>query len=535
MRVPAGLYMGKNGREWLAVYNYQHDVSIKLPPQYKRAKHLAHFSYSKGGKKGGVDIFQFRGKVPDLKDIATIRKGFKLWGKGVAKAQTNPAQEVYIDAGALRGAEEEYDIQAEIRRDAPQEVEKEVTRLTIGDIFEFCRDKTAKNPRGPRTRHVSRIAPITTARYIEPKKIITGGKQWTVPECILEGNIDYGQGCISGWIPGGKNASFDGKVFEDWFSYRWGECAYPCYAERKHRCPPKTIYKFDEQKLRKELEEGAMIDFDDYEKPLGRPIEILRFGKRTEPWTPWSQDSFVRTLETMTETGTRGIITTRFLPFDKEIAKLLRKTKSVLLYSIGISDEYELGACEHGCDTEFRLEQEVKYNKAKVNSSRYLMIIAHLPPTERDKRIIKLGHRTQLLPVRFKNRFATENITGQTWNHLKGGEKARRQDGIFVLDQDLENYGSYVYNGNELMVKTERIHPEWIKLIMNNKGRIRMCHHDDRTLYCGGCFQRPGIITEERKSPKPRTRSRPSSRPKKEKEQKPIIQKGIDNLDLWRD
>ncbi|MFA5953215.1 MAG: hypothetical protein WC812_01350 [Candidatus Pacearchaeota archaeon] len=41
------------------------------------------------------------------------------------------------------------------------------------------------------------------------------------------------------------------------------------------------------------------------------------------------------------------------------------------------------------------------------------------------------------------------------------------------------------------------IHPFWLNLIKNNNGRIRICHHDDELVYCGGCFQKQGCISNK--------------------------------------
>jgi hypothetical protein len=490
MRVPGCIYRGGGEREYLGVYNYQHDISVKLPPGHKE-KHIAHVSYSKGHKLGGIDVFQFRGPFPDLSDIATIKKGFRRLRNGAEKSEEGTRTFIPTNTNSI---EQEYGVQKEFRRDTSPEVEAEVTRLTDADIFNFCEEEVASKPREPRTRHVRRIMPVTQAKYITPTKMITGGKQWTVPECVLEGNIDYGQGCIAAWIPVGKKANFNGETFTDWFSYRWGECSYPCYAERKHRCPPKTIYEFDKDRLRAELSGGCMIDFEEWEKQLGRPLDRLRFGKRTEPWTPWSQDHFIDTLEVMTETGTRGIITTRFMPFIPEIAELAKKTRSTILYSIGLGDKFELGPSAHGCNEAFRLEQAALYNEARANSNIYLMIQAHNTPTSRERRILDLGLPTQLLPVRFRQKIATQRIAKHTWEELKGGKKTRENEGFLPIGP----YGAYMKVGNDLVIKTERIHPAWKKLVAKNNGRIRMCHHDNRTLYCGGCFQRKGeIFTEQ--------------------------------------
>jgi len=483
MKYPGAVYTGKKGRKYLVTYNYQHDISVKLPPNFKDAKHIAKISYSRGGKKGGVDVFELTEKTPDPSEIITNKKRFEMQGSAVVLFETNPTLETKVDKKDLKNVSQKYDVQAEVLKDK-KKTWNEIKTLVNTDILTFCGDYTAKKIRGTRTEFVEKIVPITQLKTINPERILTGGKQEFVPECKLEANIDFGKGCVTSWIPQGI-ANFDGKTFKNFFSYWWGECDY-CYAGRQHKSFPKTIYKFDKNRLLEELKGNCRLSFGS-NTFLGRPVKTLRFGKRTETCSPSTNNQFTQTLEAMTETGTKGIITTKFLSFNKEIATLFKKTKSSLLYSIGF-DELELGACEHGCNNEFRLEQARKYHKVGVNSNIYLLIKAHSPITERDSKILSFAKQhnlpVQLLPVRYKNKELAKTMTGISWNFLKGSKKPKNQ---LELDIFEEFWRSHTTSKGVSLIPT-KIHSDWTNLIKDNKERIRMCHHDDNNTYCGNCF-----------------------------------------------
>jgi hypothetical protein len=264
-----------------------------------------------------------------------------------------------------------------------------------------------------------------------------------------------------------------------------GECEY-CYAERQHKSFPKTIYNFDKLQLKAELLGEAKLSFEEPEKTLGKPVKILRFGKRTESWTPFTQEEFIGTLEICAETGTRCIIPNKFLPFSQEVATLLKKTNSSLLYSIGW-DEVEKGACMWGANNSFRLEQALKYKEAGVNSNIYLLMIGHHPPSKREVDILnftEFGEKIpiQLLPVRFRSKDLFKKMTGDKF------EEATSEQGI-LFDEIYKK--SYVKKGQSLILND--FDSFWINLVKNSKERIRICHHNDEKVYCGRCFQNKNI------------------------------------------
>jgi hypothetical protein len=276
---------------------------------------------------------------------------------------------------------------------------------------------------------------------------------------------------------------------------------------------------------------GAQLVFGS-EEPLGKPVDVLRFGKRTEPWTPFTQDEFVGTLEAMVQTGTRGIITTKFMPFDPEIVNLAKKTKSTVLYSIGFED-LEAGCIEHGYDNNYRLNQARQYREAGVNSILYLLFHPIFEPTERELSVLEFAEKhklpIQLLPMRM----ITKALAQKTISPLVGDQNAILWDVLKdthlpsvqqEMDIMVEYEDSYYVQSSVLIPKINRMHPFWMDLIKSNKGRIRMCHHDEEQVYCGGCFCGPPSI-----SPTQEIELNPSGVPKigkrQKKEEPPKIEK----------
>lgn len=508
MIIPCGEYEGRAGRKYLAVYNYQHDVYTAIPPGVNGIP-VAHFSYSKGGKKGGVDVFMLDRKKPSDYNSALInvRKKFNLTEDRISVQELGAQEGTSLLRRGLEKAGENYDIQVEVISALPKSIQREVLDLTNSDIAYFCREKTAKDRRGPKIEVVPEIIPKTQIGLMEYNKdlgMIRTGKKEFVPTCQIEGNIDLVQGCVTS-IHAGESSNFDGKTFTDFFFAPWGECGY-CYSDRKKRNFFKTFYAFDKQRLLEELRGGARINFGSEER-LGRSLGILRFGKRTESWSEFTRDSFVQTLEAMVETGTRGIIPTKALPFDREIAKLLKKTKSTVLYTHGW-DGLERGACEQEHDNAFRLEQGRLYHQVGVNAINYLMILGHLPIGEREKNVLEEKIPTQILPLRITSKALVSRLIEEgllppetTWDKLKGSIRQRE----FEFSQD-PNLRKYFYDSSNLVVGN--LHPDWERVIGNNNGSVRMCHHDLQTTYCGGCFQAQGTISETRHITKKRNPGR---------------------------
>lgn len=481
------IYKGKK-QTYLGIYSSFHsDLYAKLPPEFKDCKQMSHIKYNKGKRNGGIDIFLINPlkhnpkKIININKIVSYTSEKEIFLKSLNKKQNS----IKINKTDLQNSDKDYSIQFDIIKDF-KEYAQDVMNLCRADIKIFCKNNFSKNNLETSINYVKEIIPLTKIRKITKKRILEGGKQEFFPECHLQANIDFGDGCISSWIPE-KDASFDGEFFKGYFSYPWGECNY-CYAKQKHGSFPKRIFEIDSKRLKEELLGDCYLKFKKDEK-LGKPVEILRFGKRTEPWTPFTKDNFILTLETMTKTKTKGIITTKFLPFDKEITNLIKKTNSVLLYCIGW-DFVETGAQKYGCNNKWRLEQTIKYREAGINALPYLLISAHKPPEKREKEILDLNIPLQLLPIRFKSKELVTKITGESWEYLKNKDITNRR----LFPEGYEYQGSYDFISGELACS--KIHKDWLNIIKDNNKNIRICHHNNENFFCGGCFQEKGVIKE---------------------------------------
>lgn len=540
MQRPGSIYQGTKGRQYLAMYNYNHDVSVRLPPELQSAERVASISYSKGKKEGNVDVFLLPQEHLPISDRIRIKKTFSRTEGGYRVVHNNGRTAV-LDGISIEEPHNflAYDIKAQIINSVSPEIAQDVLTLTAADINYFCGRNIAKNRReGPHLQKVEEIVQTTTLRRISPERVLTGGKAEFVPQCVLEANIDFTKGCLASWIPG-KNATTDEETSTDYWHFPWGDCDY-CYAADKHKAFPKTIYEFNQERLLEELGGGARLIYGS-DKPLGKPVEILRFGKRTEPWTPFTEDAFVGTLEAMLETGTKGVITTKFLPFKKEFVSLLRRTKSTVLYSIGGTDEVELGPLAWGADNGFRLEQAARYREAKVNAAIFYLIHPFFPPTEQDLTqhdfIDSHGIPLQYIGARFYRKEDVQKMIAplvglerdtnvSMWEVLKGNPLTNHGQISFTKEHWFA--GSYEEHAAILIPRLDKMYPFWKGRVGGNKKRIRMCAHDSEMTFCGGCFTKPGTIspTMESTDENPRfvkltfrKKGRGNNRPKKDRNQ----------------
>lgn len=495
MKFKGGQYITSDGRRILAIYSSEPDVHIKPPPEFENAKYLIHFSYSKGGGKGGGDVFLLENNMPDPQGIIKITKNIWVRDEKYYINDLKKKKKVGFEKEQLKNVLDRYDIHFQVANFS-EAIIQSALELSEVDIAYHCGEQIATKHRGLGIEYVDEIIPKTEIKRIPRSKSVEGGKPWFVPHCFCKANTDEGQGCAAGWIPG-ENASFDGKFFINYFSSPPSECNY-CYSEDKRKCPATTINLFDKQQFSQELQGDCCLEYNS-DKKYGKLVKLLRFGKRTEPWMPGvTEDSFIGKLEVMVETGTRGIIVTKFLPFREDVNDLIKRTNSVVFHTIGF-DFAEEGACAWGCDNEWRLEQAIKYKEVL-----YLLLNAHLPPGERENKILntakKYELRVQLLPLRFKQnkgKGLVKQLTGQTWDFLNENSlENRERKGQLCLSNFKEpiGRGSYVLYNGELVAK--KIHPYWLNLIGDNNGNIRMCHHHDELTYCGACFQGKGSITK---------------------------------------
>jgi hypothetical protein len=474
------IYTGKQGT-YLAIYNYHPDIYTATPKSVD-AKRVAHVAYSDGGKRSGIDVF----KIPLNPDLVVHK--IKPTGP-VFVSQQLPEVFFYKTIKVLEGIEGVAQAQS-VQTELVQGANPEVLGLIMSDVKQYCKRpaKASKKSQLPESwlRHVHEIMPVTQARRIKYNKrgMLEPGKQEFVEDCVFVANLDFGQGCLTGWIPT-PGASFDGQTFRGFFLDPFSECSY-CYAMPNHETFPKNLYQhIEKSQLVRELLGEARLTFGTNE-PYGKPVKFLRFGKRTEAGAKYTLPDLITSLEACLETGTRTIMPTKFLESNPEVAGLLKRTNSQVLYSIGW-DEFEQGACAHGCTNEWRTEQAIKMAEAGVNAAFYLLIPAHSAPSAREQKILKIAEqrdmRIQLLPQRFTSKALMRDITGANWDIAKRNS---------ALIPDEEDYaGTYTVSAG--VASPERIHPSWLQMVEDNNGSVRMCHHNSQKVWCGSCFMRDGF------------------------------------------
>ncbi len=515
------LCIGKDGRQYIASYTYHHDLYTKVGPLENPIDPIAHISYTKKERKeGAVDYFPLPPRVNPrdlinviktirilddnralittnhLKKLKTIKeKSIGLFDDGEANTTIDIQQRPMRIVNNLETCDHLYDIVEERIEELDPRTIEDLYVFSRADIKDHCGNNVAETYRENKLRIVKKIEPLTRMEKTSNKKgILRGGKKQKTPECGLEANLDFLEWCPTQFIPE-SGAYFDGKNFFNFFHMLHGECNY-CYMEGFHGAPAKTNKEINQQRLKEELLEGKILLRGDKPIRLGRPIKILRFGKNSESYTQYTRDDFMMSLETCAQTGTRGVIPTKFLPFNEEIYQLCKRTRSIPLHSVNGNIKIaalESGARRLGSTVNWRLEQALKYQERGLNNAIYLSIIAHLPPTRGDIEILNIADygrklRIQLLPLRMKPNLV-HLLTGETFKHLKGD---KNQPKMSFVDSDQSS--THIQEGNRLLAR--KIHPFWENLIQQNNGNIRMCHHNDEKAYCGLCFQGQGFICE---------------------------------------
>jgi len=468
MKATGRMYKGE--KTYLALYHHDADITRATPPSLEgNAQRAAHVVYSFGGKTQSLDVFVLS-HIPDSIPEARI-------------------------IGAIKNSREDIsttDIINDIQYDLVKGTSPEVIGLARTDIHAYCGNNPAKAPNGSRVSWHETWIPKTKANWKEPSQYLSGGKQEFTPACGLDANIDVSDGCISGWIPG-PNASFDGETFVDFYSSPPHECP-QCYAEAKHRGFAKTLWRIQKDKLREELMGNCRLSTgmpDIY----GKPIPVLRIGKRTEAGSKFTLDTLALVIETCAETKTKIVMPTQFLEFNPEIARLAKAANMAILYTQNW-DEFARGAVAHGCTNEWRREQAVKYHEAGVNALFYINLHPYFPPGEREKGIIELARKTgmphvQILPVRFYKPGIMEMMTGLNPRYVREPTKEMYGPGEYARSYCLEG---------KIHVPQE-IHPEWQRLISENRGFVRMCHHNSSLTWCGGCGICEGFVIPKQPTP----------------------------------
>ncbi len=311
---------------------------------------------------------------------------------------------------------------------------------------------------------VKNIRGDKNVRFWEHAAIQTIGKQDYYPGCLLDLNLDFARWCISGITPNGKLAP-------------WNSCEY-CYASHMHSGYP-DAFAVEKANLIEQIRCARKE-----RETQGKPTRYLRLGKRTECGAKVFRENLINTLEACVDEGIKCIFPTKFLEFDRDIARLLKRSDSSLLVSLG-NDRFEPGAVLHGRTQGARIEDGLQYLRAGVRTIPYVLVDATLPYGGKHfesnlKRAWKEFSKIQILPIRLRHVERAKKILGG-WHSV-----IREQEGQLNLFGENENGGYEVGNdGTRIAVD---IDPSLSQIVGDNDGITRMCHHNSSMEYCGGCF-----------------------------------------------
>lgn len=175
---------------------------------------------------------------------------------------------------------------------------------------------------------------------------------------------------------------------------------------------------------------------------------FIRFGKHTECADIFKLHLLYRALLFGKELGISFHLPTKYLPFDKTIAELLKETGSVLGYSFSY-EKLEKGSHYFGCDNKYRLDNALMYANAGV---RVLLKMA-LDVTDSFDECEKFGGNImqyrkflndakdiakknpnfflegQIIPLRIPNSKVAPLVTGESFHSLqKGGSFFRNHN-----------------------------------------------------------------------------------------------------------
>jgi len=303
------------------------------------------------------------------------------------------------------------------------------------------------------------------ADYIKKKSKLNGNYE---DVCLCKYNIDLSTGCPSNTNP--KTRERNATKYN---------CSY-CYARRTNYHEP-IPWKIKESVLEKQIEEND--------------IKIARIGKTVECGYKRFRGRLIKFLLLCNKHNIQAIMPTKYLEYDKQVARLLRETNSALFYSIG-ADKYEIGACLHGCNNDFRLEQARKYLSAGVNVGLKLIVDLTVSPEEADERgwhALKAlnsfpKERIELLPLRIKAKKFAREVTGESWDMLQKPLKKEEHLKLKEFENMKNRPERYVMEQDVTMLVPNYIHPDYFYFIEKKQ----ICGHigtkENGVVYCDKCL-----------------------------------------------
>jgi hypothetical protein len=135
-KFPGALCIGKNGKEYLAIYNFQYDIYVK-PPNMNGLIYLEHSSYSKGGKKGSIDYYLINTDV-NIKEFISQNKIILNQEQVILKNKENKT--ILLPKENLEQADSQYDIQTQ-QIFLSEEMQEDLNSFRRADIKNHCQNK----------------------------------------------------------------------------------------------------------------------------------------------------------------------------------------------------------------------------------------------------------------------------------------------------------------------------------------------------------------------------------------------------------
>jgi DNA repair photolyase len=352
------------------------------------------------------------------------------------------------------------------------------------DIAKFCIGHPAKVQDQTHYTLVDKISPDPSFSVIVPGQhaVVKDGKGKFERNCIIDIGFDFSTGCISNVTPDG---TYDPT----------GKCSY-CYAHQNGPCTLDTLFDIDPVWLKERIEQKIE------ERNLKDKRIYFRLGQTTETHIPqylrkWPgfRDNLTLALKVLADLDHdfRCAMPTKTPEFDEELAELLKAAHVSMLTSIAYA-ELEKGMVKHGFTVDKRLEEALKFRKAGVNSNIYIVTDVtrgreSMQPEAKQAEAFAQEHNIplQFLDVRVTRKADAPLITGDEWESLPQLKRNQSKAQPTLFDLANEEQPRWGQTGQSYLC-ANITHPDWLKLIDNNRGNTRLCSTHACEKKCGKCF-----------------------------------------------
>jgi hypothetical protein len=481
-------------------HDYNQGVTMKAPQSgllglLADEMPVAHVTYE-SSKKGSITIRKLNCTEDELKAAckasgkgALVRDVRKRGGKAVRdRALFDEGKRIILSSRI----EKDHNISCQ-HVDMGSRLNEDLIRGIRYDVAEFCNCKPAKERLRGMDKHffivdnVQREPCISVVKANKNERVVAG-KGFFDGGCLLDVGVDFSRGCATNMTPDGL---WDPSA----------KCGY-CYEFRNSVCYVDTV--FDDRVSISHLVKMKMEELGQGDKG----VWYIRLGQRTDANVPETirrlagfKDNLRITLEDLATLANqreiRVAMPTKFPVFDSELAELYKAANVSVLISVGYS-ELEKGVVAHGYDLQQRLGEGLKLAEAGVNVGLYPIvdITRSIGEMHRDARaafefynrhsdILKI----QFLDARITGKKCAREIGGSDWDNLKYIDGKPGQISFLSKDDLMGNRRFYLTG--QTYLAAIRTHGDWLELIGNNKGNVRMCSthvKDKKERKCGKCF-----------------------------------------------